>query len=177
MKLNKSSARHVFAVCVSMYECLCECFFSIALSRSLHRLLGCLEPICCRGHVGCFRRRHAGSSRCIRPCRRVCQVFHHLQPSGLPAVQAQLSRVSLQRHVHVTTEDLPGKSTLGSERTFRFRLAAQQGHEHLHALLKWTAGELWGVSALHGECSAVSCDRTPEDCLHPDWIHLQRGDS
>lgn len=85
--------------------------------------------------------------------------------------------MSLQRHIHVAPEDLQGKSSFGSTRTLCLRFTAQQGHEHLHALLKWTTGELRGVSALHWECSTVSCDHSPKDCLHPDWIQLQRSDS
>lgn len=140
----------VFVICVSMYECLlvCECF-SIALSGGVYRLPGSVDPIRCRGHVGGFRRRHTSSSCCIRPGCHFCQVFHNLQPNGLPAVQAQLPRVPLQRHVYVTTEDLQGESTVRSKRTFQIHLPAQHGQERFHALLKWTAGELWGVSALH----------------------------
>lgn len=133
--------------CGALY--MCECFFSTAVSRSVHGLPGCLEPVRCCGHVGCFWRCNAGPTRCIRPCRRLRQVLHHLQPSGLPAVQAQLPRVSLQRHVHVEAAAVSGKSAFGTEGTLGSRLAAQQGHECFHTPFKWTAGQLWGLSAVH----------------------------
>lgn len=168
----------VFLQCVRVSPTyVCDCFSSIAVSGRMYRLPGCLESICCRGYVGCIWRRHACSPWCIRPCRRLCQVFHHLQPYGLPAVQAQLSRMSLQRHIYVTTEDLQGKPTVRPQRTLQTHLTAQQEHEHLRALLKWTARQLWGVSGQHWKCWAVSCDYPPKDCLHPDWLHLQRGNS
>lgn len=132
--------------CSVLYTC--KWSFSTAISCSVHRFPGCLEPIRCRRHVGCFWRCQAGPSRCIRPCRYLCQVLHHLQPDGLPAVQAQLSRVSLQRHVFVKTEVFPGEPTFGSEGPLRTHLTAQQGHQHLHAPFKWTAGQLRGMSAV-----------------------------
>lgn len=141
---------YVFVVCVSMYECLlvCECFFSIALSSSVYRLPGGLDPIRCCGHVGGFRRCHTGSSCCICPGGHFCEVFHNLQPNGLPAVQAQLSRVPLQRHIYVTTKDLQRESTVRSKGTFQIHLPTQHGQERFHTFLKWTAGELWDVSPL-----------------------------
>lgn len=157
--------------------CMCDCSFPIVVSSGLYRLPWCLEPICCRGHVGCFRRCHTGSSWSICHCCRLRQVFDHLQPYGLPAVQAQLSRVSLQGHIYVTTEDLQRKSAFRAERTLQTPVTAQQGQQHVHTHLKRTAGQLRGVSALHWECRDLSCDHPPKDCLHPDWICLQRGDS
>lgn len=124
------------------------CFFSTAVSGSVHRLPRRVEPLRCRGHVGSSRRRDAGPARRLRPGRRLRQVLHHLQPTGLPAVQAQLPRVPLQRHVHAEAAALPGEPTLGSEGALGSRLAAQQGHERFHTPFKWTAGQLWGLSAV-----------------------------
>lgn len=132
--------------CTVLYTC--KWFFSTAISCSVHRFPGCLEPIRCRRHVGSFWRCKAGPSRCVRPRRHLCQVLNHLQPDGLPVVQAQLSRVSLQRHVSVETEVFPGEPTFGSEGPLRTHLTAQQGHERLHAPFKWTAGQLRGMSAV-----------------------------
>lgn len=132
--------------CVDLYTS--ERFFSTAVSGSVHRLPRCLEPLCCRGHVGSSWRRNAGPARCIRPGRRLRQVLHHLQPNGLPAVQAQLPRVSLQRHVHIKAAALSGEPTFGTQGALGSRLTAQQGHECFHTPFKWTAGQLWGVSAV-----------------------------
>lgn len=133
----------------SVELCMSECFFSTAVRGSVHRLPRCLEPLRCRGHVGSSGRRDAGPARCLRPGRRLRQVLHHLQPTGLPAVQAQLPRVSLQRHVHVEAAALSGEPTFGTQGALGSRLAAQQGHERFHTPLKWTAGQLWALSAVH----------------------------
>lgn len=121
---------------------------SPAVRSCVHRLPRCLEPVRSGGDVGFFWGRHAGSSRCVRHRRHARQVLHHLQPRRLPAVQAQLPRMSLQRHIHAPPEDLRRESAVWPQGALRRGVAAPQGPEHFHTPVERTAGQLRHMPAL-----------------------------